>query len=64
MGARKYVGEVVKEGKRVRWPKRDVFLPALISIIIITVVAALVLTFEDWITATLLSKLRELFQGL
>ena len=28
MGVRKYAKEVIKEGKRVRWPKRDVFLLA------------------------------------
>ena len=31
----KYTKEVVKEGKRVRWPKKETFFPILIAVIVI-----------------------------
>ena len=63
MGAKKYVSEVVKEGKRVRWPKREQFVPALIASIIICVFCALVLSLEDLAAGTLIGQLKELFKG-
>ena len=56
MGVRKYTKEVIKEAKRVRWPKRDVFLLALVTTIIICVVVALILRFEDLIAVGLIDK--------
>ena len=53
MGAKKYVKEVIKEGKRVRWPKWDVFFPALVTVIIICVFAALVLSLEDFVAGSI-----------
>ena len=47
MDPKKYAQEVVKEGKRVRWPKRDVLIPSIIVVVIIAVFAALVLFGED-----------------
>ena len=44
MGVKKYTQEVNKEGKRVRWPKKDVFVPALITTIVICVFCALILS--------------------
>ena len=34
MGVKKFTQEVIKEGKRVRWPKRDVLVPAFIVVTI------------------------------
>ena len=48
MGVRKYAKEVIKEGKRVRWPKRDVFLLALVTTLVICVFCALILRLEDF----------------
>lgn len=47
MGLRKFAGEVVKEGKRVRWPKKETLIPAIIVVVIIAVVAGLILAGED-----------------
>jgi len=63
MGAKKYVQEVVKEGKRVRWPKKDVFVPALITTIVICVFCALILSIEDLASGSLIGELKEIFGG-
>lgn len=64
MGVRKYVSEVVREGKRVRWPKKEIFFPTLLTVIIICVFCALILSLEDWAAGTLIGQLKELFKGL
>ena len=63
MGVRKYTQEVVKEGKRVRWPKKDVFMPALITTIVICVFCALILSIEDLASGSLIGELKEIFGG-
>lgn len=47
MGLKSYAKGVVKEGKRVRWPKREVLIPSIIVVVVIAVFAALVLFGED-----------------
>jgi len=64
MGAKKYAKEVVKEGKRVRWPKKEIFFPTLIAVVIICVFCALILSLEDWAAGTLIGQLKELFAGI
>ena len=64
LGVKKYVGEVVKEGKRVRWPKRDVLIPAIIVVVIITVVAALILYVEDLAGNRLIKILKDAFASM
>ena len=64
MGVRKYTKEVVKEAKRVRWPKRDVFLIALVTTLVICVFCALVLRLEDLLSGELIKALKEVFKGL
>ena len=64
MGVRKYTKEVIKEAKRVRWPKRDVFLMALVTTLVICIFAALVLRLEDLVAGELLKALKEVFKGL
>jgi len=64
MGVRKYTKEVIKEGKRVRWPKRDVFLVALVTTLVICVFCALILRLEDLIGIKLLEALKDVFKGL
>ncbi|MGI6644562.1 MAG: preprotein translocase subunit SecE [Bacilli bacterium] len=63
MGLKKYAGEVIKEGKRVRWPKRDVLFPLIFVVLIITIVAALILSLEDLAVARLLGALEKAFEG-
>ena len=64
MGLRKYTKEVIREGKRVRWPKRDQFIPAFVSAVIICVFCALVLSLEDFAAGSLIGQLKELFKGI
>lgn len=64
MGVRKYTKEVIKEGKRVRWPKKDVFLISLLTCIVICVFAALVLRLEDLVSGELIKSLKSVFEGL
>jgi preprotein translocase SecE subunit len=64
MGLRKYTKEVIKEAKRVRWPKRDVFLLALVTTLVICVFAALILRIEDLVSGELIKALKEVFKGL
>lgn len=63
MGVKKYTQEVIKEGKRVRWPKKDVFVPALITTIVICVFCALILSIEDLASGSLIGQLKEIFGG-
>lgn len=64
MGVKKYTQEVIKEGKRVRWPKKEQFFPALITVIIICVFAALVLSLEDLVAGTLINTIKDWFSSL
>lgn len=64
MNIKKYSSEVVREGKRVRWPKRDVLVPSIIVVVSIAVFAALVLSLEDLLVGELLKQLRDAFEGL
>lgn len=64
MGAKKYAAEVIKEGKRVRWPKRDVLIPAIIVVVVIAVVAALILYVEDLAGNRLIQILKDAFASM
>ena len=59
----KYTKEVVKEGKRIRWPKRDVLFPTGVVVICISVFVALFLTLEDLTAGSLINQLRNVFGG-
>lgn len=61
MGVKKYAQEVIKEGKRVRWPKWEDFWPTLVVVIVICTIAALILSLEDWAAGTLINQLRDIF---
>lgn len=64
MGVRKFTQDVVKEGKRVRWPKRDVLIPSIVVVIFIAAVAGLLLFAEDAAGARLISILKDTFKGI
>lgn len=64
MNAKKYAKEVIQEGKRVRWPKKEQFFPVLVTVIVICVFCALILSLEDWAAGTLINQLKELFKGI
>ena len=42
---KKYMKEVVKEGKRIRWPKREELWPAIVTVIVIAVFVASLIGF-------------------
>ncbi len=63
MGLKKYSAEVVKEAKRVRWPKREVLLPTLVVVLVIVFLAASILFLEDIAVGKLLGEIERVFQG-
>ena len=64
MGLKRFAAGVIKEGKRVRWPKRDVLIPAIIVVVIITVIAALILYVEDLAGNRLIQILKDAFSSM
>lgn len=63
MGVKKFAQDVVKEGKRVRWPKRDVLVPSIIVVVVIAAVVGLILTGEDALGKGLIDVLRNTFKS-
>ena len=61
MGLKKFASGVIKEGKRVRWPKRETLIPAIIVVVIIAVVTGLLLFAEDLAGKKLIDILAEAF---
>ena len=61
MGVKKFTQDVIKEGKRVRWPKRDVLVPSIIIVVIIAAVVGLILTGEDALGKGLIDVLKNTF---
>ncbi|MCF0113020.1 MAG: preprotein translocase subunit SecE [Bacilli bacterium] len=59
----KYTKEVIKEGKRVRWPKRDVLLPTIVVVVAISAFVAIFLALEDLTANSLIQTLRDAFGG-
>lgn len=62
-GPVKYTKEVIKEGKRIRWPHREELIPMVIVVIVIAAFAAIFLSLEDATAATLINQLKNLFGG-
>lgn len=59
-----YFKGVFREGKRIKWPKKDVFLPAVGVVICIALFAAIFLIFEDYASGVLVAQLREAFESI
>lgn len=64
MGVKKFTSEVIREGKRVRWPKRDELIPAIIVVVVIAVFAALILYLEDLAGNKIIDILKDAFSGM
>lgn len=62
--ASRYLNGVKKEAKRVRWPKKEEFIPTIITVLVIAIFTAVFLLIEDLAAGTLLQQLREAFKGL
>ena len=43
-----YIRGVFHEGKRIKWPKRKELLPAFITVLVITIFAAIFLLLENY----------------
>ncbi len=59
----KYMKEVVREGKRVRWPKRDTLWPTIAVVVVIAAFAAIFLSLEDLAAAKIIEQLKSAFGG-
>ena len=64
MSLKRYASGVVKEAKRVRWPKRDILIPAIIVVIIIAAVTGLLLFAEDLAGKKLIDILSDAFSSM
>ncbi len=62
-GPVKYMKEVVREGKRVRWPKKNKFWSTVAVVVVIAVFAALILALEDLAAARIIELLKQAFGG-
>ena len=63
MGVKKFTQDVIKEGKRVRWPKRDVLIPSIIVVVIIAAITGLLLMGEDALGKGLIDVLKKTFNN-
>ncbi|MBP5091627.1 MAG: preprotein translocase subunit SecE [Bacilli bacterium] len=61
IGPVKYTKEVIREGKRIRWPKREQLVPAIVVVIAISVFAAIFLSLEDYTAASLIQQIKAAF---
>ena len=61
MGLVKFSKDVVREGKRVRWPKREVLIPSIIVVVIIAALTGLILMGEDALGKALIDVLKSTF---
>lgn len=59
-----YFKGVFKEGRRIKWPKKEVFFGALSVVLCITIFAAIFLSLEDFAANTILDELRKAFEAL
>lgn len=64
MGLKSYAKGVVKEARRVRWPKREVLIPSIIVVIIIAAVTGLLLFAEDLAGKKLIDILADAFSNI
>ncbi len=64
MGLKSYAKGVVKEAKRVRWPKRDKLIPAIVVVIVIATFFGLLLMAEDWAGNSIIQILKDAFKNM
>lgn len=64
MNPNKYLKEVVKEGKRVRWPSREELWPAIGVVLAIAIFAAIFLSLEDLTASSIIKQLKDAFGGM
>lgn len=59
-----YFKGVGREAKRVKWPTRETFLPAIAVVLCITIFASVILSLEDLAGQMLVEQLRQAFESL
>ena len=64
MGLKRFALGVIKEGKRVRWPKKEVLLPSIVVVVIIAVITGLLLFAEDAAGKKLIDILTDAFSSM
>lgn len=64
MGLKKLISGVIKEGKRVRWPKREVLIPSIIVVVVIATLTGLLLFAEDLAGNKLIEILTDAFSSM
>ena len=57
-----YFAGVGREAKRIRWPKKDQFLPSIAIVIAVAVFAAVFLVLEDLASGTIIEQLKKAFE--
>ena len=61
MGLKRFAAGVVKEGKRIRWPKREELIPAIIVVVLIAAITGMILFGEDIAGKKLIDILKDAF---
>lgn len=64
MNPNKYLKEVIKEGKRVRWPSREKLWPAIGVVLCVAIFAAIFLSLEDLTASSIIKQLKDAFGGM
>ena len=64
MGLKKFAAGVVKEGKRIRWPKREELIPAIIVVVLIAAITGMLLFAEDIAGKKLIEILKDAFSSM
>ncbi len=59
----KYLKDVVKEGRRVRWPTREQLWPTIGVVLVIALFVAIFLSLEDLTASSLITQLKNAFGG-
>lgn len=61
MGLKKFAAGVIKEGKRIRWPKKEELVPAIIVVVLIAAITGMILFGEDIAGKKLIDILKDAF---
>ncbi len=56
-----YFKGVAREAKRIRWPKKEIFLSSIAVVICISIFAGIFIVLEDLAGGTLIDQLRNAF---
>lgn len=64
MGVRKYTKEVIDEGRRIRWPKREQLIPVFGVVLLVASIAGILLLLFDVGSHELLQMIRDSFQDI